>query len=144
MPARNRRLPRHLSWPLTSTDLASGLGEAPSDALQFDFGSLAPTDGTLLTASWTPPLGSNYGNGPHPRWWSSVWILVAPVPSGERAAARKLLREQALPGLRQWIDEARTGSEAWALSRHTISWKLPGRRLHLSHDGQPYRPVELP
>ncbi|MFE2410937.1 hypothetical protein ACFXDE_21585 [Kitasatospora sp. NPDC059408] len=144
MPARNRRLPRHLSWPLTSTDISSGLGEVPSDALQLGFGGLGSTDGIILAASWTPPIGSNYGNGLHPRSWSSVWIIVVPVPSGERAAARRILREQALPELRQWIESARTGSEAWALSRHSIAWKLTGQCLHLSRDGQPYHPVRLP
>ncbi|MFE2347951.1 hypothetical protein ACFVT9_29015 [Kitasatospora cineracea] len=144
MPARNRRLPRHLSWPLTSTDISSDLGEAPSDALQLSFGNFGPPDRTLLTAYWRPPVGSNYGNGLHPRWWSSVWILVAPVPSGERADARQILRERALPDLRQWIDNARTGSQAWALSRHSISWKLTSQALHVSHDERPYQPVKLP
>ncbi|MFJ5231066.1 hypothetical protein ACIQBJ_14375 [Kitasatospora sp. NPDC088391] len=141
MPARHRRLPQHLSWPLTPTDIGSGLEEAPSDALQFDFGSVRTSDGTLLTADWRPPLPSNYGSGLHPRWWSSVHVFVTPVPSGERADARRLLREQALPELRRWIDGARTGSEAWALSRHSVSWQLVGGSLRISHDEQPYRPV---
>ncbi|MFG2825371.1 hypothetical protein ACGFX4_38820 [Kitasatospora sp. NPDC048365] len=79
-----------------------------------------------------------------PDWWSSVWITVAPVSGGERAISRQILREQALPELRQWIDEARHGSQAWALSRHSISWQLVGQSLSLSHDHQPYQPVKLP
>ncbi|MCX4682749.1 hypothetical protein OG401_00220 [Kitasatospora purpeofusca] len=144
MPARNRRLPRHLSWPLTTTDICSTLGETPSNALQLSFGSHSSTDGPLLQARWKPPIGSNYGNGLHPNWWSSVWISVSPLPNGERAAARQVLREQALPELRQWVDNARTGSEAWALSRHSISWNLTSQALHVSHDEQPYQPVKLP
>ncbi|QKW23401.1 hypothetical protein HUT16_33805 [Kitasatospora sp. NA04385] len=142
MPARNRRLPRHLSWPLTSTDIASALGEPPSDALRLSFFDHHWTDGTLLKADWVPPIGSNHGAGLPPDWWSSVFITVAPVPGGERATTRRILREQALPELRRWIDDARHRSQAWALSRHSISWRLAGRSLHLSHDGRPYRPVE--
>ncbi|MFD8597985.1 hypothetical protein ACFV1L_23555 [Kitasatospora sp. NPDC059646] len=142
MSARHRRLPRHLSWPLTSTDLRSALGEAPSDALQVSFGSRGSTDGSLLDALWRPPVGSNYGNGLHPRWWSSVWIVVIPVPSAERAATRGLLRDLALPALRDWVDRARNGSEGWALTGHSLSWRLVDQRLHLSRDRQPYRAVE--
>ncbi|MFF0391104.1 hypothetical protein ACFYS8_20810 [Kitasatospora sp. NPDC004615] len=144
MPARNRRLPRHLSWPLTSTDVCSALGETPSNALMLHFDNVPRTDGTLLRASWMPPIGSNYGTGLCPDMWSSVWITIATVPSGERAAARRILREQALPALREWVDKARHGSEAWALSRHSISWRLVDQSLHLSRDQQPYQPVELP
>ncbi|MFJ5921267.1 hypothetical protein ACIQF6_01540 [Kitasatospora sp. NPDC092948] len=142
MPARNRRLPRHLSWPLSSTDICSVLGETPSDALRLSFADLPGADGTVLQATWMPSTGSNYGTGLPPDWWSSVWIAVAPVPSGERVSARRTLRELALPGLREWVDGARHGSEAWALSRHRVSWRIVDRALQLSRDQQPYRPVE--
>ncbi len=144
MPARSRRLPRHLSWPLTTTDICSALGETPSKSLQLSFFDHHWTDGTLLKASWVPPTGSNYGTGLPPDWWSSVWLTVGPVPGSERATTRDLLREHALPELQRWIDNARHGSQAWALSRHSISWQVAGQSLNLSHDGQPYRPVKLP
>ncbi|MEV7122204.1 hypothetical protein [Kitasatospora griseola] len=144
MPARNRRLPRHLSWPLTSTDISSALGETSSRALQLSFFDHHWTDGTLLKADWRPPIGSNYGAGLLPDWWSSVWITVGPVPSGERAAARQLLCEQALPELRSWVEKARNGSEAWVLSRHSIAWQYADHLLCVSRDGQLYQPVKLP
>ncbi|GHH81514.1 hypothetical protein GCM10018781_64310 [Kitasatospora indigofera] len=144
MPARNRRLPQHLSWPLTSTDICSALGETPSHALQLSFFDHHWTDGTLLKARWVPPTSSNYGAGLPSDRWSSVWITVAPIPGSERAAARQILREQALPELRNWVEKARNGSEAWALSRHSIAWRYVNRFLHLSHDQQPYQPVKLP
>ncbi len=143
VPARNRRLPRHLSWPLTSTDVCSALGETPSSALRLSFFDHHWTDGTVLQVSWVPPIGSNYGTGLPPDWWSSVWITVGPVPGGERAAVRQVLREQALPELRSWVEKARNGSEAWALSRHSIAWRYVDQSLHLSCDQQPYQPVEL-
>ncbi|MFF2819537.1 hypothetical protein ACFVT9_28955 [Kitasatospora cineracea] len=138
MPARNRRLPRHLSWPLTSTDICSALGETPSDALRLSFFDHHWTDGTVLQASWVPPIGSNYGAGLPPDWWSSVQITVGPVPSGERAAVRQILREQALPELRDWVDKARNGPEGWVLSRHSIAWQYADQSLYLSRDQQPY------
>ncbi|OKJ05603.1 hypothetical protein [Kitasatospora sp. CB01950] len=144
MPARNRRLPRHLSWPLTSTDICSVLDETRSQALHLSFFDRRWTDGAILKADWVPPIGSNYGAGLPPEWWSSVWITVGPVPSGERAAARRILREQALPELRSWVEKARNGSEAWALSRHSIAWQYANQSLRISHDGQLYQPVELP
>ncbi|MFE2105899.1 hypothetical protein ACFXAF_08520 [Kitasatospora sp. NPDC059463] len=144
MPARNRRLPRHLSWPLTSTDICSALGERPSSTLRIGFSDHHRTDGTLLRARWVPPAGSNYGTGLPPDWWSSVWITIGPVASSERATARQVLREQALPELRTWVEKARHGSPAWALSRRTVAWRYVDRSLHLSHDQQPYRPVERP
>ena len=67
-----------------------------------------------------------------------------PVPSSEWATIRQILRERALPDLRQWIDHAHTGSDAWALSGHSLSWKLTSQALHVSHDEQPYPPVKLP
>ncbi|WP_159400262.1 hypothetical protein [Streptomyces sp. XY431] len=143
MPARNRRLPRHLSWPLTSTDICSALGETPSNALQLGFFDHHWTDRTLLKARWVPPTGSNYGTGLPPDWWSSVWITVGPIPSSERATAHQVLREQALPELRTWVGKARNGSEAWALSRHSIAWRYVDQSLDLSHDQQPYQPVKL-
>ncbi len=143
MPARNRRLPRHLSWPLTTTDICSALDEPLSRTLHLDFDSVPWTDGTLLRARWVPPTGSNYGTGLHPDWWSSVWITVGPLPSGERATAHRILHDQAFPELRAWVGRARNGSEAWALSRHSIAWRLDGQSLHLSRDQRPYRPVEV-
>ncbi|MGW1274181.1 hypothetical protein ACWD5A_37000, partial [Streptomyces sp. NPDC002491] len=86
MPARNRRLPRDMSWPLTASDIRAALGEQVADAADVGFGDQARSDGTLLHVEWTPPISSNYGSGIHPALWNSIRIRVMPLPSTERAA----------------------------------------------------------
>ncbi|MFG1808165.1 hypothetical protein [Streptomyces sp. NPDC049040] len=139
MPSRSRRLPRDLSWPLTATDIRSALGEQESDLVELRFGNVPYDDGTLLHADWTPPLSSNYGAGVHPSLWNSVAIRVAPLPPGERAAARRILRTDALPELATWIHAARRAPQGWTLTRHSRSWRLAGSITVHRDDRQPYR-----
>ncbi|MFJ4188778.1 hypothetical protein [Kitasatospora sp. NPDC089509] len=141
MPARNRRLPRHLSWPLTPTDLREALG-APetqeSDAADVHFGTLPPGDGPLLTVSWEPRPSSNYTfSGTRPSWWTPVRISVGTVPGTERAATRHALRQSALPELAAWIRAARQAPEAWRLSTHRRSWLLTGDGVTHCGDAPP-------
>ncbi|MFF9815103.1 hypothetical protein [Streptomyces sp. NPDC014006] len=138
MPSRNRRLPRELSWPLTPTDIRSVLGEQESDLTHLNFWYRPHGDGTLLHAEWYPPLSSNYGNGTHPDLWSSVQIDVCPLPATERAGARPLLRQHALPELVNWIAAARRAPETWALAPHSRSWRLAGGTTVHRDDWQPY------
>lgn len=95
-------------------------------------------DGTALHVEWVPPVSSNYGGGIHPRWWSTAWIRVAPLPATERAAARHVLRQVALPELAAWISAARRAPEAWALSPHSRSWRPAGSTTVYRDDRQPY------
>ncbi|MFE9171367.1 hypothetical protein ACFYNZ_17895 [Streptomyces kebangsaanensis] len=140
MPARNRRLPRHLSWPLTPTDIRDALGEQEAEAAELSFADQLVEDGTLLYVWWIPPRVSNYGNGFHPSLWYSVQITVCPLPATERAAARHTLRQHALPELRAWIDTARQAPESWTLTEHWRSWRLTGGGAAVVHsdDWKPY------
>ncbi|GJF31492.1 hypothetical protein KNE206_41920 [Kitasatospora sp. NE20-6] len=115
----------------------------PADAVSLSFDERPWGDETLLHAGWIPPISSNYGGGLPSAWWSSVRITVAPTLGIERAAARKVLREHALPELRDWVDGARQAPEAWALTRHSISWGLVDRGLARRHDQEPYQQVKL-
>ncbi|MEV0977748.1 hypothetical protein [Streptomyces sp. NPDC049915] len=139
MPSRNRRLPRDVSWPLTPTDIRAALGEQESDLTHLNFWDRPHGDGTLLHAEWLPPVSANYGNGIHPDLWSSVHIGVTPLPAAERAGARQLLRQHALPELVAWIDAARSAPETWALAPHSRSWRLAGSATIHRDDWQPYR-----
>ncbi|MER6563524.1 hypothetical protein ABT300_38535 [Streptomyces sp. NPDC001027] len=139
MPARNRRLPRDMSWPLTASDIRAALGEQVADAADVGFGDQARSDGTLLHVEWTPPISSNYGSGIHPALWNSIRIRVMPLPSTERAAARRVLRENALPELAAWISAARRAPEGWTLTRRSRSWRTAGGAAVSRDDGQPYR-----
>ncbi|GAA2744268.1 hypothetical protein [Kitasatospora cinereorecta] len=136
MPARNRRLPRDLSWPLTPTDLRAVPGAEDADLW---FNNRPSDDGTLLHAEWIPPIRSNYGVGLHPSVWSTVRIRISPLPGTERAHARSVLRSHALPELAAWIAAARRAPEAWILSRHSRSWRLTGGTTTHREDHQPYR-----
>ncbi|KIQ64911.1 hypothetical protein TR51_12510 [Kitasatospora griseola] len=126
MPARNRLLPRGLSWPLTPTDIRSALAEEDGTSVPLDFGRTAREDGVLLTVEWVPQIRSNYGGGIHPTWWETYRIQVAPLPSARRAAARQALRTEALPALAAWIAAARAAPEGWRSVRHSRSWQLAG------------------
>ncbi|SOB85774.1 hypothetical protein [Streptomyces sp. 1331.2] len=138
MPARNRRLPRHLSWPLTPTDLRTVLGETLMDEVHLCFDEPPQHDGTLLRATWNPSITSNYGYNRFPAEQSRVRIAITPLPAGERAHARGLLREQALPELREWLDRARRAPEWWVLTRHSVSWRVTGQEVARREDYQPY------
>lgn len=134
MPARNRHLPRGLSWPLTASDVRAALGEPMADAVRLGFDHRPHGDGTLLHVEWIPQLPSNYGGGIHPTLWNSARVRVAPLPSSERAAARRALRLHALPELAAWIAAAHHAPEPWTLTRPTHSWRLP---LPTQSDDQP-------
>lgn len=138
MPARNRRLPRDLSWPLTPTDIRIALDTQETDDVDVDFGDRPWGDGTALCVEWVPPTSSNYGAGIHPRWWSTVRIRIAPLPATERAAARHALRQSALPELAAWISAAQHAPEAWTLTRHSRSWRPEGNLTVYRDDQQPY------
>lgn len=138
VPARNRHLPRHLSWPLTSTDVRTALGEQMSEVKSLSFNQRCCDDGTLLSVYWTPVISSNYGSGYHPSFWSSVRISISPLPATARAAARQALRAHALPELSDWITEARRAPDGWTLTRHQRSWRLAGHATAHSDDGQPF------
>ncbi|MFE0653382.1 hypothetical protein ACFVZH_32915 [Streptomyces sp. NPDC059534] len=139
MPARNRRLPRDLSWPLTTSDIRAALGEQVTSAADLGFDERPHDDGTLLHVEWIPPISSNYGNGIHPTLWSSVRIRVAPLPATERAAARYALRQRALPELAAWIGAAQRAPEGWTLTWHSRSWRLVPGATAYRDDYQPYR-----
>lgn len=139
MPARNRRLPRDLSWPLTTSDIRAALGEQVADAADVGFVDQPRSDGTLLHVEWIPPISSNYGSGIHPALWYSVRVRVAPLPSTERAAARGILREHALPELAAWISAAQRAPVGWTLTRRSRSWRTAGSTAIHTDDWQPYR-----
>ncbi|WP_159025022.1 hypothetical protein [Streptomyces sp. CB01373] len=139
MPARNRRLPRSLSWPLTTSDIRAALGEQMADAVDLSFDDRPHDDGTLLHVEWVPPISSNYGNGVHPAWWNSMRIGAAPLPATERATARRALQQHALAELAAWISAARRAPEGWTLTRRSRSWRLTGSTTAYRDDGQPYR-----
>ncbi|MEH0545029.1 hypothetical protein QA802_18645 [Streptomyces sp. B21-105] len=128
MSARNRRLPRHRAWPLTTTDVDEGIGDCLAHVGQLRF-LTGPDSGTIvLGAVWTAPIPSNYGAGIHPDA-AGIGIDVHPVDAGARAATRALLREQALPQLRAWVMRAITADETWQLTRHGRYWHLSDGRL---------------
>ncbi|MEH0448002.1 MULTISPECIES: hypothetical protein [unclassified Streptomyces] len=139
MPARNRRLPRGLSWPLTASDIRAALGEQVGEGADLGFGDHPHSDGTVLHVEWVPPISSNYGSGIHPSLWYSVRIRVAPLPSAERAAVRRVLQEQALPELAAWIRAAQRAPEGWTLTRRSRSWRTAGSAAVHRDDWQPYR-----
>ncbi|MGW4378455.1 hypothetical protein [Kitasatospora sp. NPDC004531] len=125
MPARNRKLPRGLSWPLTPTDIRSALGgadDAPPDVTfcrwQVDGGS------EVLAVEWLPELRGNYGGGRHSDLWETCQIWVYPLPSSRRAAAREALRAEALPALAVWTAAARTAPEGWRTVRRRRAWRV--------------------
>ncbi|MFJ1756124.1 hypothetical protein [Kitasatospora sp. NPDC088134] len=138
MPARNRGLPRDLSWPLTPGDLRAALGEGEPDAVDLTFDGRCWDDGTLLHAEWVPPISSNHGGGIHPVLWSSVRVSVAPLPAARRALARRVLRQHALPDLAAWIGALRSAPEARTLSRRSRSWRLVGDAVAHRDDGRAY------
>jgi hypothetical protein len=130
MPARNRRLPRNRSWPLTTTDISECLGHYMTRVTDLDFLS-GPDSGTIvLGAAWVAPNPRKYGRGSHP---GSVGFRmdVHPVDAAERAATRAVLRARALPQLHAWITQAIAADETWLLTPHRHYWRLTDG--HLTH-----------
>ncbi|MFJ5921391.1 hypothetical protein ACIQF6_02165 [Kitasatospora sp. NPDC092948] len=121
MPARNRQLPRGLSWPLTSTDIRSTLG---AEDVPVGFWRAVREDGVLVSAEWLPRLRGNYGGGIHPGLWETFRVEVWPLPSARRAAARQTLRAEVLPALVEWIAAARSAPEGWQVVGHSRSWRV--------------------
>ncbi|MGW3105062.1 hypothetical protein [Streptomyces sp. NPDC001100] len=132
MSARNRRLPGHRAWPLTTTDINECLGPHTADVTELRF--LTGHDGgnILLGAAWVAPHPHTYGRTIHP---DSVGfrIDVHPVDAPDRAATRAVLRAQALPLLRAWIAQSTDADETWRLTPHQRHWRLTDGRL-TQHD----------
>jgi hypothetical protein len=132
MSARNRRLPRHLSWPLTTSDISDALGPHLTQIGSLGFRDKPSNDGTLLLAGWVPPVTSSYGVGTSmPASMRGLQIRVFPAGTAERAAARTILRREALPQLDEWITRALRAPETWLLTRHARHWQLING--HLTH-----------
>ncbi|MFD5617574.1 hypothetical protein [Streptomyces yangpuensis] len=138
MSARNRHLPRDLSWPLSPNDIRTALGAAEMPAVNLQFDDRPWSDGTLLHAEWIPPLSSNHGTGTDPGLWNSVRIRIAPITDARRGVARLALLRHALPELAAWTGSARRAPEGWTLSRHSRSWRYEGRAIAHRDDHQPY------
>ncbi|MFD0568106.1 hypothetical protein ACFQ0T_00935 [Kitasatospora gansuensis] len=133
MPARNRRLPRHLSWPLTSSDLDAALGERMPRVERLYFADRPHGDGTVLSIQW-------YGVTVHPTLRSKLSLTVFPVPAAERAAARQVLLRSGLPEVTAWADRAVAAPETWREATHYRHWRLAadGAVAHRD-DFDPYR-----
>jgi hypothetical protein len=133
MPARNRHLPRHLSWPLTTTDVNDALGTHLIHVVGLRF-LTRNGSGTMLGVEWVAPEPFNHGRGTHPNA-VGFHIDVIPIASGERAAARAVLQARALPQLHEWITHALAADETWLQERHRRYWKVV--EGHLTHYDEP-------
>jgi hypothetical protein len=132
MSARNRRLPRHLSWPLTTSDISDALGPHMPQIGSLWFRDNPSNDGTLLRVGWVPPVTSSYGVGTGmPAHMQGLQIMVLPLGAADRAAARTILRREALPQLDEWITQALQAPETWLLTRRGRHWQLING--HLAH-----------
>lgn len=119
-------------------DIRAVLEEEAATDIDLGFDNRPRADGTVLHVEWVPPISSNYGGGIHPTLWSSMRIRVAPLAATDRNAARKALRQHALPELADWISAARCAPEVWTLSRHSRDWRTAGHSTVHRDDGQPY------
>ncbi|MFE4449456.1 hypothetical protein [Streptomyces sp. NPDC056796] len=128
MSARNRRLPRHRAWPLTSTDIDVCLGPYMSRVTDLRFLTGQDSGSIVLGAAWVAPESRTYGRGVHP---DSVGfsIDVHPVDATDRAATRDVLRAHALPQLRAWVEQGVAADETWRLTGHQHYWRLVDGRL---------------
>ncbi|MGW6741394.1 hypothetical protein ACWGDX_11770 [Streptomyces sp. NPDC055025] len=130
MSARNRRLPRHRAWPLTTTDIDECLGPHMTHVTDLRFLTGHDSGTIVLGAAWVAPNPRNYGRGIHPDA-VGFRIDVHPVDATERAAARAVLRAYALPQLHEWITQAIAADETWQLTPHQHYWRLTNG--HLTH-----------
>ncbi|MFJ5848504.1 hypothetical protein [Streptomyces sp. NPDC092903] len=128
MSARNRRLPRHLAWPLTTTDINECLGDFMTRVTDLRFLTGHDSGTIVLGAEWIAPIPRNYGRGTHPDT-VGFGIDVHPVDAAERAAIRAVLRARALPRLHAWITEAAGADETWKSAPHRHLWRLDHGRL---------------
>ncbi|MFD8756461.1 hypothetical protein ACFV0O_36615 [Kitasatospora sp. NPDC059577] len=138
MPARNRHLPRGLSWPLTPADIRAVLGVEETGGYTVDFYDHPLSGGILLQATWNPPRFSNYGYAGRPSPRRIVAVGVAPLPAIGRADARLALRQDALPELAAWIDSVQHAPETWILTGRRRFWRLAGNSTVRRDDRQPY------
>jgi hypothetical protein len=120
VPARNRRLPRHLAWPLTSTDLVEVLGDQYASVTWLRF--MENSAENVLAVEWVPDRRFNYGHGSFP----SLRVDVHAVKAAERRSVRAALRAQALPELRDWIEHAVGAPPTWQEARHYRYWTWTG------------------
>ncbi|MFJ9518526.1 hypothetical protein ACIRPK_09705 [Kitasatospora sp. NPDC101801] len=132
MPARNRRLPSHLSWPLTPSDLDAALGERMARVEELYFGSRPAEDGSLLSVRW-------YGMTVHPSLRQRLSMTVVPLPAAERAVARQVLVQCCLPEVAAWIDRAVAAPETWRQAGHHRHWRPAGAGVTHRDDFDPYR-----
>ncbi|MGW1880492.1 hypothetical protein [Streptomyces sp. NPDC001975] len=130
MSARNRRLPRHRAWPLTTTDINECLGACMTRVTALEFLTGHDSGTIVLGAEWVAPNPRNYGRGIHPDM-VGFRIDVHPVDATERAATRAVLRAHALPQLHEWITQAIAADETWQLTPHRHYWRLTNG--HLTH-----------
>lgn len=128
MSARNRRLPRHRAWPLTTTDINECLGPCMNRVTDLAFLTGHDSGTIVLGAAWTAPNPRNYGRGIHPDR-VGFSIEVHPVDATERAATRAVLRAQALPQLHEWITQAIAADETWRWTDHRHYWRLTDGHL---------------
>ncbi|MEV0735153.1 hypothetical protein AB0I51_04125 [Streptomyces sp. NPDC050549] len=128
MSARNRRLPRHRAWPLTTTDINECLGPCPARVAELRFLTGQDSGSIVLGAAWVAPHPRNHGRGIHP---DTVGFRIDfhPVHAAERAATRAVLRAHALPQLRAWIAQSTDADETWHLTPHQRYWRLTDGRL---------------
>ncbi len=137
MSARNRRLPRHLAWPLTATDVHDALGHLTDELRTVRFltglGADRSEPPVVLGVTWLAPRPGNHGGGVHP---DSVGFHIDlwPVGSSDRGSARTLLRVHALPQLHEWITRARRADDTWRRTTHRHSWHLADGHLSRSDD----------
>ncbi|WP_141957200.1 hypothetical protein [Actinoallomurus bryophytorum] len=133
MPSRNRHLPRGQSWPLTLTDLIDGLGDAYSLVKRPSFHTGMVPD-VVLTVRWTPAQSFDYGmGGIHPDA-VGIDVVVRPVRSSDRLAARSLLRSRGLPRLREWVERTQTAAETWTSRGRYAYWSYAEDELHFAGD----------
>ncbi|MFY4719208.1 hypothetical protein [Streptomyces sp. LaBMicrA B280] len=130
MPARDRRLPRHRSWPLTATDIDACLGPHRSRVTDLRFLTGQDSGTIVLGAAWVAPAPRGYGRGRHPDT-VGFRVDVHPVDATGRAAVRAVLRAHALPQLHAWITRAIAADETWRLTDHQHYWRLADG--HLTH-----------
>ncbi|WP_093878429.1 hypothetical protein [Streptomyces sp. TLI_105] len=126
MSARNRRLPRHRAWPLTTTDIDECLGPHMSRVTDLRFLTGHDSGTIVLGAAWVAPNRRDYGRSIHPDT-VGFRIDVHPVEATDRAATRAVLRAQALPQLHAWITQAIAADETWQWVDHQRSWRLTAR-----------------
>jgi hypothetical protein len=116
MSARDRRLARGASWPLTRSDLSEVLGEHFQHVSELDFLGDMPQH-LVLEVRWRP----GRAGGIHPDVYG-IALSVYPVRSADRAEIREELRRAALPELRDWIARAVATTETWKAAFHRRSW----------------------